>query len=170
MTKHGPFIMLPHATYDSPIFAALAPIHIAVLLLLIRKHNGYNNGAIALGVREVARRCRCSHATACRALARLQSDGLISVTYKGHLVAEVGRANPATRWCLNFLPESRPMNATSRRTKRFPNETSGCFPGETPMSQPDRFSGETTTRASLVKQSIDNLTTAKKERPKKRAW
>ncbi len=110
MTRYEPFIMLPYATYDSPIFLALEPIHIAVLLLLIRKHDGYNNGKIALGVRETARRCHCSQATACRALARLQNDGLISVTYKGHLVAEVGRANAASRWCLNFLPESRPMN------------------------------------------------------------
>jgi len=51
MTKHDPFIMLPHTVYDSPAFAALDPIHITVLLLLMRKHNGHNNGSIALGVR-----------------------------------------------------------------------------------------------------------------------
>jgi len=74
MTKHDPFIMLPHAIYDSPAFTALEPIHIAILLLLIRKHNGHNNGAIALGVREAAKRCHCGKTTAARALARLQQD------------------------------------------------------------------------------------------------
>src|SRR5262245_4352877 len=103
MSKHDPFIMLPYAVYDGPIFAALKPIDIAVLLLLIRKHNGYNNGGIALGVREAAKRCHCSQMTACRALARLQKDGLISATYKGHLVPEIGRPDVATRWQLNFV-------------------------------------------------------------------
>ena len=59
MTKHDPFIMLPHALYDSQSFAELKPIDIAVLLLLIRKHTGYNNGGISLGKREAARRCHC---------------------------------------------------------------------------------------------------------------
>jgi len=103
MTKHDPFIMLPYDIYDSAIFAALEPIHIAILLLLIRKHNGHNNGAIALGVREIEKRCHCSRATAGRALKRLQTDGLITVTYKGHLVPEIGRPDVATRWRLDFL-------------------------------------------------------------------
>lgn len=89
--------MLPHSLYDSPTFAALEPIHIAILLLLIRKHNGHNNGGIALGVREVAQRCHCGKTTASRAFTRLQKDGLISITYKGHLVPEIGRPDAATR-------------------------------------------------------------------------
>jgi len=105
MTKHEPFIMLPHAVYDSPEFAALEPIHVALLLLLLRKHNGFNNGDIPLGTREVEKRCHCGHATACRALKRLETDGLITATYKGHLVPEIGRPNVATRWRLTFLEE-----------------------------------------------------------------
>jgi hypothetical protein len=158
MTKREPFIMLPHAVYDSPTFAALNPIHIAVLLLLIRKYNGRNNGALALGVREAARRCHCSQATTCRALARLQKDRLITAVYKGHLVPETGRPDIATRWKLNFVRDSRHVSAISKGESRFPNETAGCFPGETSLSASVRFSGETSLRASLVKQSIDNLT------------
>jgi hypothetical protein len=104
--KHDPFIMLPYAVYDSPEFAALAPIHVAILLLLVRKHNGRNGDAISLGTREAAKRCHCSQPTACRALAHLQKAGLISVTYKGHLVPEIGRPDVATRWRLNFIKES----------------------------------------------------------------
>jgi predicted transcriptional regulator len=99
--------MLPHAVYDSPEFESLKPINVAVLLLMMRKYNGYNNGAIQLGVREVARRCHCSLATASRALNRLQHAGLISLTYNGHLVRDFGRPNAPSRWKLNFVQLNR---------------------------------------------------------------
>jgi hypothetical protein len=101
------YIKLPHSVYDSPEFAALKPIEIAVLLLLIRKHNGHNNGNISLGVREVVKRCHCSMMTAWRALKNLQDAGLITETYKGHLVPEIGRSDVATRWKLNFVDETK---------------------------------------------------------------
>jgi hypothetical protein len=100
------FIKLPYAIYNSPPFAALAPIDIAALLLLISKRNGHNNGKIALGVREIAARCRCGQATACRALAHLQQQGLITATYKGHFVPEFGRPNAVTLWKINFLQDA----------------------------------------------------------------
>lgn len=59
---------------DSPAFATLKPIDIAVLLLLIREHNGHNNGGIGLGLREIASRCHCSFSTASRALDRLKKS------------------------------------------------------------------------------------------------
>jgi hypothetical protein len=99
------FINLPYAVYNSPAFAALAPIDIAVLLLVLSKRNGHNNGAIALGVRETAARCRCGQMTACRALAHLQKQGLISVVYKGHLVPEPGRPNAVSLWRINFVED-----------------------------------------------------------------
>jgi hypothetical protein len=101
--KRQRFISLPHAVYDSPSFAALSPIDIAALVLLIRKHNGHNNGAISLGVREIAARCYCCKTTASKALQNLQRAGLVSLVHKGHLVPEFGRPNPASRWKLNFL-------------------------------------------------------------------
>jgi hypothetical protein len=150
MTKHAPFIMLPHAIYDSPIFAALKPIHIATLLLLIRKHNGHNNGNIPLGTREVEKRCHCGLATASRALKRLQLDGLITATYKGHLVPEIGRPDVATRWRLNFLEE--------KTLPRSTTDTSGRFSSGTSLAKPDRFSSGTSPRVPLEKQYKDNLT------------
>jgi hypothetical protein len=158
MIKHDPFIMLPHAVYDSPAFAALKPIDIAVLMLLLRKHNGHNNGDIALGVREAGKRCHCSQMTACRSLARLQNAGHISATYKGHLVPEIGRPDIATRWRLNFLKNSARMGATPKEEGRFPNDTSGCFPGDTAAGAPVRFAGDTSLGAFPVIQSKDHLT------------
>ena len=100
MTKHGPFIMLPHGIFDSPGYRALHPIDRDVLMLLLRKHNGRNNGAIPLGTRAAAKHCHCSQSTACRALAKLQEVDFISATRKGHLVPEIGRPNVATLWRL----------------------------------------------------------------------
>jgi hypothetical protein len=107
MTETAPgYIKLPYPVYDSPAFASLKPIDIAVLILLIRKHNGHNNGAIVLGLREVVARCRCGQATAWRALKSLQDASLITATYKGHLVPEIGRPDVASRWKLNFVDET----------------------------------------------------------------
>ena len=116
MSEGNGFIKLPYAVCDSPEFAALNPIDVAVLLLLIRKHNGYNNGNISLGVEEAAAKCGCGKASAQRALARLQQSGLVAITYKGHLVPEVGRPDAATKWRLNFVTENQEA-ATKKRAK-----------------------------------------------------
>ena len=70
MSDGDGFIKLPYAVYDSPAFETLKPIDVTVLLLLIRKHNGYNNGNISLGVREAAVRCCCGKDAANRAPTR----------------------------------------------------------------------------------------------------
>jgi|SRR5215469_9383572 len=106
MSKREPFIMLPYAVYDSAEFTKLKPIDIAVLLLLIRKHNGHNNGSISLGLREIVSRCHCSQATAWRALNHLEELGFISRTLLGHLVPEHGRPDVASRWKLNFVDKA----------------------------------------------------------------
>jgi hypothetical protein len=103
----GGFIGLPYSVYDGDEFQALKPMDVVVLLLLIRKWNGHNNGNIALGVREAANRCHCSQMTACRALKNLEKARIITATYKGHLVPEVGRSDVATRWKLNFVTETK---------------------------------------------------------------
>ena len=114
MTKRGPFIMLPHGIFDGPGYRALHPTDRDVLMLLLRKHNGRNNGAIPLGIRAAAKHCHCSQSTACRALAKLQEVDFISATRKGHLVPEIGRPNVATRWRLNFLEDASATSALSR--------------------------------------------------------
>lgn len=98
-----PFIRIPKAAYDSPAFRSLRSVEVAVLLLLASKFNGHNNGALPLGIREAARRCHCSASTAHRALAGLQETGLIALTYRGHMVPEIGRPDAPTQWRISFL-------------------------------------------------------------------
>jgi hypothetical protein len=125
--KSASFIKLTHSIYDT-VFEGRDPIEITILLLLMRKYNGHNNGAISLGVREVEKRCRCGRATASRTLKRLRDDGLIDLAYKGHLVPS--RPGAASRWRLNFLCDVPPENHHTRCSVRepsgwFSNGTSG---------------------------------------------
>ena len=154
MTKHEPHVRMIHKVYDSPEFQALVPNERAILWELIRKYNGFNNGNLSLGVREAAKKCHLGQMAACRALARLQESGLISATYKGHLVPDYGRPNVPTRWRLNFLEESSAKDSL----QRFPNDTAGCFRNDTSPPTPDRFRNDTSPPVSFQKQSIDNLT------------
>lgn len=99
---NGGFIMVPHCVFDDPKFIALSPVEKVILFLLIRRHNGKNNGEISLGVREAAKWCHCHQATACRALQTLEQAGFLTAVYKGHLTGIAGQ-NIATRWRLNFV-------------------------------------------------------------------
>jgi len=158
MTKHEPHVRMIHKVYDSPEFQALVPNERAILWELIRKYNGFNNGNLSLGVREAAEKCHIGQMAACRALARLQESGLISATYKGHLVPDFGRPNAPTRWRLNFK-ESPEQDGR----QRFRNDTAGCFRDDTSPPTPDRFRNDTSPPVSPEKRSIDNLTRTKSE-------
>lgn len=79
----GRFAALPHDVLCSPGFLAASPAARAVLLELIRLHNGSNNGRIGLGVREAAARCNISKATASRAFQELADCGLVELVEKG---------------------------------------------------------------------------------------
>jgi hypothetical protein len=95
--------MLAQSVFDSAPYRALTPVERDILWLLIRRHNGRNNGAISLGVRDAASWYGCGKSTACRALQHLQQAQFITAVHKGHLVPVVGRPNIATTWRLNFL-------------------------------------------------------------------
>ncbi len=79
----GRFAALPHDVLNSPGYLATTPPARAVLVELIRLHNGSNNGALGFGVREAAARCHISKATASRALQELEDCGLVETVSKG---------------------------------------------------------------------------------------
>jgi hypothetical protein len=132
--------MLTHEIFDSDRYCALEPIDRDVLWLLIRKHNGRNNGSISLGLREVVARYRCSMTTASRAFQRLQKAGFITEVHKGHLVPVAGRTNVATTWRLNFVTEG-----ASKDAPRDHNQSARAN------------SGNSRVRATLVKQRTATL-------------
>jgi Fe2+ or Zn2+ uptake regulation protein len=82
-TTPGRFTALPHDVLDSPGYLGTSPAARAVLVELVRLHNGRNNGGIALGVRLAATRCNVSPATVARALQELGDAGLVDCIAKG---------------------------------------------------------------------------------------
>jgi len=95
------FAPLIWSVIDSVEFADLSSVATRILVKLLRLHDGYNHGNIALGSREAARWAHCSQRTACRALSELVAAGFITVVHKGHFVPQGFGKNIATRWRLN---------------------------------------------------------------------
>jgi hypothetical protein len=110
--KHPPFMMMLHKVFDSEEYRALTSLERDILWLLIRRHNGRNNGGISLGVREAAAWCHCGKTTAHRALRRLEQTRFVTTAHKGHLVPIAARGNVATTWRLNFVNVEEKADAT----------------------------------------------------------
>jgi Fe2+ or Zn2+ uptake regulation protein len=82
-TTPGRFAALPHDVLDSSGYVGTSPAARAVLVELVRLHNGSNNGAIVLSARMAATRCNISPATVARALQELADAGLVDCVSKG---------------------------------------------------------------------------------------
>jgi hypothetical protein len=102
------FVRLPNDIVDNDAFAGLSPVATRILILLIRRFNGYNNGRIPCSIREAALWAHCRPNTAMRKFDELERAGLVTMTSKGHFVL-VGQStkDSATRWRVNFL-QNRP--------------------------------------------------------------
>ena len=78
--RGGEFFLLPHCVLNSEAFRTASPRAIKVLLAVCAKHNGFNNGRIGIGFRELAEWCDCQNHTANnQALGELCNRGLLSV-------------------------------------------------------------------------------------------
>lgn len=102
--KSNGFLRLPHDMLDSDQWENLSPRASRALVLICRKFNGYNNGKIAFGQRELEARLPCSPATAVKVLRELQGAGLIEVAERSYFNTKTGpRDARATLWSVPFL-------------------------------------------------------------------
>jgi hypothetical protein len=95
--KHnGPsFIQLPHHVKRSTSYHSLGRLARALLVELIDRYNGCNNGMISLSVREAAYELGCNKGNASRAGRELDDAGLARPTKVG-----AWRGREATEWRL----------------------------------------------------------------------
>jgi hypothetical protein len=99
-----PFLKLEKWIFQHPAFRALRPNARALLLELISRHNGRNNGAIGLGEREAAAALQLTDRGAVRrAFSELQERGFIVCTRRGGFNRKAG-PNRASEWRLTFEP------------------------------------------------------------------
>jgi hypothetical protein len=105
--KSPRFVMLPHMLPDSPEFAIASSGATRLLILLLRRYNGRNNGTIACSVRDAAKWLHCSKSTASACFAELEQLGLIRAVCRGSFTIKLGELKGvATTWSLTFVDRS----------------------------------------------------------------
>jgi hypothetical protein len=121
--KKPQFIGLPHGVFDAAIEKQIGAAAMVVLIAVIRRHNGHNNGEIAFPSRD-GKKLGFSKTTTAQALKTLCDRGFLTrereaaFTTKTRLAAEyalswlpVGTRQPAHEWKIS-LPEIKHGPAT----------------------------------------------------------
>ena len=96
---NGRFVKLPFAIIDSEAYRSLKPPAKAILIGLIRRYNGNNNGYIPYGCREAASDNSISLNTAARNFHALEASGLIKCITASNFNC---RKKMAREWALTF--------------------------------------------------------------------
>lgn len=121
----GQFVQLPHFMLESLAWRALSAQDRAAYLVVAMVYNGFNNGRLAVGVRQIAERANINKDTATKCLARLQEVGLIECASPGGFSRKVPHA---TEWRLtlyrcdrtNALPTKAFMKWRAENAERGP--------------------------------------------------
>lgn len=83
-TRGGQWAGIPHVVLDHPAWLSRSLLERAILIEMVRRMNGYNNGKIAISQRELAMRLGTQNFGAIsRATAGLMEAGLIDVNAEG---------------------------------------------------------------------------------------
>lgn len=98
------FVRLPNSLIDTPAWISLSCFARSVHILLIRRHNGRNNGAIYLPSREAAKALSVDRKTVLRSIKELEQAGFITKT-KAALLGFEGKGRSA-EWRLTHLPHN----------------------------------------------------------------
>ncbi len=127
-----PFVMLHHYVMDHPRFRALSSAAVRVLLELIRRHTGKNNGRIKLPVRE-GKNFGMSMATVSRSIADLVKAGFVAVDTQG--TADPGKmgGNLASQYRLTFMARWDGTKQTRDWEKPAPEENPSSPHGTAPL-------------------------------------
>ena len=101
-----PFVQLPHFILDSAAFASLSPLAQALLVHLVRRYNGRNNGEIGLGHRKAADLCNVNKNTIKRGFDELEDRGFIKALRRGGFNMKDPSTRRATEWRLTWIKKS----------------------------------------------------------------
>lgn len=105
-SKHGSsFVMLEHWMMKSQAYRSLKPGPRALLLEIMRRYNGSNNGRIGLGLREAAAALAMSDRQAiARYFSELEEKGFIRATRRSGFNLKDPNSRTATEWALTQYP------------------------------------------------------------------
>ncbi len=152
------FVLIPHRVVDSPAYQTLKPNAKVVLLAILRKHNGMNNGYIQASYAMLQNDCNISSdSTIATALSELKERQLIFTTRRGGLSngSERVQACYALTWlplgehgCTTKLKDSGfrlwafesytppPKRAPKKSPLQKSKSTAPKIEGQTPLSAP----------------------------------
>jgi len=118
-----PFIYLSKAQVDSPSWMDVMPIGRCILIEMLKRYNGQNNGDISLSYREAQHVGKCGADTARRALDELQTHGWIRLHNKGAY-----QNKHASTWILTIRPYNN-QPATNDWRKWTPEKNASTHTG-----------------------------------------
>lgn len=127
--RGGPFFLLPQCLLTSEAFRTLPHRAVHVLLALCSKHNGFNNGAIGLGYRELADLIGSRNNEANQtALCTVMERGFVTLERdypRGHRLAHEYRltfvptaTGPATNDYLQWQPGDAGTHTSTRKIRK----------------------------------------------------
>jgi hypothetical protein len=106
-----PFVALRHATLDSKAWLRTSATARAAYLEVHRLYNGFNNGRLALSVRDLGQRLNCSKDTASRVLRELDDNGFIRPM-------KIGRFDPSNRMASEYRLTEYRCDVTGQKPSR----------------------------------------------------
>ncbi len=98
-SKREPFILLHRGVTNSEAWESLSCAAKALLIEVWKRHNGVNNGQIALSHRQARAALRIGNGNVQKAFQELQEKGFLIARLKGHFDWKVGAGEGrATEW------------------------------------------------------------------------
>lgn len=121
-TRNGPWVGIPKCLIDSPAYKDLSLHARAVLVELVARMNGYNNGRIAASQRELTQALRCSPRYIVAAVVELHEHGMLDVTAEGEW-----KQRKAREYRLTFVSTKEAL-ATNEYLRWTPQRKNLAFP------------------------------------------
>lgn len=99
----GRYVRLDHAIMNTPAYRSLSPNARSLLFEIIKRHNGSNNGALWLSVRDGGALMGVVDLNAARAaFDELQTMGFLVMTSKAHFSVKASDTSRARCWALTW--------------------------------------------------------------------
>jgi hypothetical protein len=108
-------VRLTHFLLNSAAYGSLGPAPRALLVEVLKRYTGFNNGSIGLGVREAAAALHVKPQTIGRAFKALQDRGFVAMT-RG---SSFHQKKLTREWRVTFLPVGDFQSPTSRPTHDY---------------------------------------------------
>jgi hypothetical protein len=149
-------LQLTHFLMDSPAWASLAPVEVALFVAVARRWDGFNNGRIGCGVRDAATRIHAAPNTVSRAFDVLIERGFLELKRD----SSFGQKQLVREWRVTCFPIGAWDAPTARPTHDYqrwlpPEKQKPVANGVTPSLKPcTPVSNEGTRECAIVSNGV----------------